>query len=470
LVVSGDLTVNGSLTSLNTTNTTINDKLLTLNKGGAVTSAGGSGIEFEENALITGYLKVSADRTAFDILSPASAFVSKLSLANLTASQVAKLADYSGTFVMRPDATPGVSSQVAYYNGADSIISASGFTYVAGVLTSANMTVSALGLGIAHVSAAGVLSSSAVSLTADVTGVLPLANGGSNANLTASAGSIVYSSASAMVMSSVGTAGQALLSGGAAAPTWFASSGVVHATSGVLSTSAVVLTSEVSGILPVANGGTNSSTALTGKQIMVSNSGATAIVEAGAMTDGQLLIGSTGAQPVIAALAAGTNAGVTIVNAAGSITLSTVQDIRTTASPSFLAATLTGTGAFFKISDKADMLVNTFTVLTTNATLTTIATIATVVSSVMLLEVRVTGIRTGGTVGTVGDCATYMRTVRVKNVSGTVTLLNLQSDFTSEDQAAFNSTISVSGTDILVQVQGATNNNMTWKAVTTKTY
>jgi len=59
-----------------------------------------------------------------------------------------------------------------------------------------------------------------ISLTSGVSGILPLANGGSNANLTASAGSIVYSTASAMAMSSVGTSGQALLSGGTGAPTW----------------------------------------------------------------------------------------------------------------------------------------------------------------------------------------------------------------------------------------------------------
>jgi hypothetical protein len=80
----------------------------------------------------------------------------------------------------------------------------------------------------------------------------------------------------------------------------------------------VSLTSQVTGVLPIANGGTNSSTALSNDRIMVSSAGA--IVEAAALTDGQLLIGSTGAAPVAATLTAGT--GVTIVNAAGSITIS----------------------------------------------------------------------------------------------------------------------------------------------------
>ena len=79
----------------------------------------------------------------------------------------------------------------------------------------------------------------------------------------------------------------------------------------------VSLTAAVSGILPITNGGTNSSTALNNNRIMVSSGGA--IVEATALTNGQLLIGSTGAAPVAAAITAGT--GITVTNGAGSITV-----------------------------------------------------------------------------------------------------------------------------------------------------
>ncbi|MGE5086987.1 MAG: tail fiber domain-containing protein, partial [Bacillota bacterium] len=74
-----------------------------------------------------------------------------------------------------------------------------------------------------------------------------------------------------------------------------------------------------SGVLPVANGGTNSSTALNNNRIMVSSGGA--IVESAALTNGQLLVGSTGAAPTAATLTAG--AGINITNAAGSITIAT---------------------------------------------------------------------------------------------------------------------------------------------------
>ncbi|MBL8794266.1 MAG: hypothetical protein JNM56_10190 [Planctomycetia bacterium] len=72
------------------------------------------------------------------------------------------------------------------------------------------------------------------------------------------------------------------------------------------------------GVLPIAKGGTNSTAALNNNRLMGSSGGA--IVERGAMTNGQLPIGSTGAAPVNAALTAGS--GITIINGAGSIEIS----------------------------------------------------------------------------------------------------------------------------------------------------
>lgn len=72
------------------------------------------------------------------------------------------------------------------------------------------------------------------------------------------------------------------------------------------------------GVLPVARGGTNSGAALLGNQVMYS-SGSGAIVELGAMTNGQLIVGSTGAAPVISTLTSGT--GISVTNGPGSITI-----------------------------------------------------------------------------------------------------------------------------------------------------
>jgi hypothetical protein len=67
----------------------------------------------------------------------------------------------------------------------------------------------------------GVSSWSQISLTAGVTGILPLANGGTNASLTASNGGIIYSTATAFgVLSGTATANQVLLSGLSTTPAW----------------------------------------------------------------------------------------------------------------------------------------------------------------------------------------------------------------------------------------------------------
>ena len=142
-----------------------------------------------------------------------------------------------------------------------------------------------------------------IDLTTIVSGVLPVANGGTNIS-TYTTGDLIYASAAGVLskLADVAT-GSALISGGVGvAPLW----------------GKIGLGTHVSGVLPIANGGTNSSTALNNNRIMVSSSGS--IVEASALTNGQLLIGSTGLAPVAATLTAG--AGITILNGAGSITIS----------------------------------------------------------------------------------------------------------------------------------------------------
>lgn len=73
----------------------------------------------------------------------------------------------------------------------------------------------------------------------------------------------------------------------------------------------------VTGVLPIANGGTNSSTSLNNNRVIISSSGG--IVEAAALTNGELMIGSTGATPGTTTLS-GSN-GMSITNGAGTISL-----------------------------------------------------------------------------------------------------------------------------------------------------
>lgn len=71
-----------------------------------------------------------------------------------------------------------------------------------------------------HGNAAGAPTFGAVSLTADVTGTLPVANGGTGAASFTSGQVLVGSGTSAIAVVSAGTSGQVLTSNGSSAPTW----------------------------------------------------------------------------------------------------------------------------------------------------------------------------------------------------------------------------------------------------------
>jgi len=64
----------------------------------------------------------------------------------------------------------------------------------------------------------------------NINGQVSLSNGGTGANLTASAGSVVYSTASALALSAVGSTGQVLTSNGTSAPTWSNNAATVSVT------------------------------------------------------------------------------------------------------------------------------------------------------------------------------------------------------------------------------------------------
>ena len=64
------------------------------------------------------------------------------------------------------------------------------------------------------------IANATIDLSTKVTGILPMANGGSGAAITPVNGGVVYTNVSNMQVSAAGTLGQVLLSGGAGAPTW----------------------------------------------------------------------------------------------------------------------------------------------------------------------------------------------------------------------------------------------------------
>jgi hypothetical protein len=105
-------------------------------------------------------------------------------------------------------------------------------------------------------------------------GTLAVANGGTNATATPTAGAVPYGTGTAYAFSAVGTSGQVLQSNGASAPTWATVTGTGTVTSvaatvpaflsvtGSPITTAGTLALAYSGTaIPVANGGTNAITA-----------------------------------------------------------------------------------------------------------------------------------------------------------------------------------------------------------------
>ena len=97
------------------------------------------------------------------------------------------------------------------------------------------------------------------------------------------------------------------------------STGFIQFTAGTAAViSAIDLTADVTGTLPIGNGGTGSTT-FTANSVVLADPAGNALVDSGALTNGQLLIGSTGAPPTPATLTAGS--GISITNAAGAITI-----------------------------------------------------------------------------------------------------------------------------------------------------
>jgi hypothetical protein len=139
-----------------------------------------------------------------------------------------------------------------------------------------------LGLGttttLLHGNAAGAPTWGKVVLTTDVSGTLPVGNGGTNSATALSGSSIMVSNGSAVIQGSAGTTTTVLHGNAAGVPTY----------------AAVSLTADVSGILPVANGGTGSSSlgaALTKADdtnvtLTLTGSPSTALVNAATITAG----------------------------------------------------------------------------------------------------------------------------------------------------------------------------------------
>lgn len=153
------------------------------------------------------------------------------------------------------------------------------------------------------------------------------------------------------VVSGTGTSGQVLTSNGAgASPTWQTVAASGDITDVIAGTGLTGGSTTGSATLNVDAGlGANKipqigGSALTANSVILSNG--TGNLTSSSLSNGQILIGSTGVAPVAANIS-GTASQILVTNGSGSITLSTPQNIGTTSSPTFSGLTL-----------NADLLIN----------------------------------------------------------------------------------------------------------------
>jgi hypothetical protein len=161
-----------------------------------------------------------------------------------------------------------------------------------------------------------------------ITAGIGLYQTGNQFNVDTSGVSTGISGTDKVIVRSTATAGQVLRSTGTDGQ---------EATWGALNLASA---NAVTGTLAITNGGTGVAS-LSANGVLTVNGAGTAILSTN-LTNGQLLIGSTGAAPSATTLTGTTNQ-VIVTTGAGTITLSTPQDIAITSTPTFASATLTST-------------------------------------------------------------------------------------------------------------------------------
>ena len=164
------------------------------------------------------------------------------------------------------------SAIMVYCNGTNWVGMGSSTSTSFGTLTTGNFCTASSSTGIACTTAA-------INLTSQVTGTLPVANGGTGAVTLNAHGVVLGQGTAAETSTGAGTAGQLLIGQGATSDPSFNSmsgdcsisnTGSITCTKtngvtfGALATAATAsLTSQVAGVLPIANGGTNATTQTT---------------------------------------------------------------------------------------------------------------------------------------------------------------------------------------------------------------